>query len=232
MNLLIEYSWRTTLVLALAFAVTRLLRGQSAAFRHLLWICAFSMAWATPLLLQFGPRIPIQRSAPAATLEAAPASASAGRSIEASVNDSAGNIDLQPSRLQPLRPARSPRSIPFLEIVWILGILPFGIRAWNAMRKARALLKNAIVLETTCGSSLPDAGSHAIRIAETDAIATPMTLGVFRPWILLPRAHRLWEPELLRAVLLHELAHVRRRDCLVQWIPNIVCAVYWFNPLA
>src|SRR5262249_7048310 len=29
----------------------------------------------------------------------------------------------------------------------------------------------------------------------------------------------------------HELAHVRRRDCLVQWLPNVICVVEWFNPL-
>jgi TonB family protein len=206
MNLSIEYSLRVTLVLGLAFAATRMLRRQPAAFRHLIWICAFSIAAATPALMQFGPRILIQRSAPPATPQAAP--------IPASVEDS---VDGSP-------PAPRVRKIPYLEILWIAGMLPFMIRTWNALRKARALLKNAIVLK------IPSA--QFARIAETDAVATPMTLGVFRPWILLPREHRIWDPELLRAVLLHELAHVRRRDCLVQWLPNIVCAVHWFNPLA
>jgi TonB family protein len=102
---------------------------------------------------------------------------------------------------------------------------------WNGLRKARALLRNATILESLSGFALPEAEARSIRIAESDAVATAMTLGVFHPWILLPREHRLWEPELLRAVLLHELAHVRRRDCLIQWLPNIVCAVHWFNPL-
>ncbi len=214
MNLVIEYSLRATLVLTLAFAVTRILRRQPAAFRHVIWICAFSIAAATPVFLQFGPRIQIERPAPLVTPQAAPISGVADNTV-----------------LPPSLPAPRVRSIPFMEIVWFAGFMLAGTRVWNARRKARALLKNAIVLQNLPDFGLPDARTPSIRIAETDAVATAMTLGVFRPWILLPREHRLWEPELLRAVLLHELAHVRRRDCLVQWLPNVVCAVYWFNPL-
>ncbi len=47
----------------------------------------------------------------------------------------------------------------------------------------------------------------------------------------LPEAAREWNGEQLRSVLLHELAHVKRRDTVAQLLAQIACALHWFNPL-
>jgi hypothetical protein len=59
----------------------------------------------------------------------------------------------------------------------------------------------------------------------------PLVWGILRPKLLLPAQATSWENERLDAVLLHELAHVRRRDMATLCFAQMVCAVFWFHPL-
>jgi beta-lactamase regulating signal transducer with metallopeptidase domain len=72
-------------------------------------------------------------------------------------------------------------------------------------------------------------GKRAPRLYRNPIAATPMLFGVFRPAIILP--DREYTDTQLRAVLLHELTHLRRKDILVKWLTMITCAVHWFNPV-
>ncbi len=59
----------------------------------------------------------------------------------------------------------------------------------------------------------------------------PVTWGWWRPVVLLPAEAADWPSQRRRLVLVHELAHVRRRDCLTQMVASLVCALFWLNPL-
>ena len=65
----------------------------------------------------------------------------------------------------------------------------------------------------------------------SNRITVPVVWGFLRPVILLPVDANHWRVERLRAVLLHELAHIERWDWVVQTIAQVTCAVYWFNPI-
>lgn len=72
------------------------------------------------------------------------------------------------------------------------------------------------------------------RILVADVCIPPLVWGMsLRPMIVLPGS--LLETltgDQQRAVLMHELAHVRRRDHIVRWVEAIVLTVFWWNPLA
>jgi hypothetical protein len=63
-------------------------------------------------------------------------------------------------------------------------------------------------------------------------VGVPLTSGVLRPVILLPAGAERWTELRWQVVLRHELVHVRQRDVLFQRIAELVCVLYWFNPLA
>jgi hypothetical protein len=59
----------------------------------------------------------------------------------------------------------------------------------------------------------------------------PQTWGTLRPAVLLPADVNDWSIQRRRVVLMHELAHVKRKDCLTQVMAQTACSFYWFNPL-
>jgi TonB family protein len=109
----------------------------------------------------------------------------------------------------------------FFAAMWAAGAVIMMLRAaggWMVLLRARHRSVHFQV-----------ADSAEIRIAD---VSTPLTCGVLRPLILLPQAARAWDESRLRAVLLHESAHVRRRDCLAKYAAQGARALLWWNPLA
>src|SRR5262249_22231759 len=58
-----------------------------------------------------------------------------------------------------------------------------------------------------------------------------VTWGLFRPKVILPSIAADWTEERAGIVLRHELAHIRRRDLIVQMTAQALRIIYWFNPL-
>ena len=70
-----------------------------------------------------------------------------------------------------------------------------------------------------------------IRIRLSDQILSPLTYGVWRPVILLPKTMDLSDQHRLAYILTHELIHIKRFDTLVKWLLSAALCVHWFNPL-
>lgn len=86
-----------------------------------------------------------------------------------------------------------------------------------------------LALLDACRAELNISGT--VVVVETPAVQSPALLGILRPRLLLPAglAASLGHEE-LRHVILHELAHFRRRDIAVNWLMALVQALHWFNP--
>jgi beta-lactamase regulating signal transducer with metallopeptidase domain len=216
-----ECLFASTLVLGSAWLAASLLRNR-ASLRHLVWLAAFATLLVLPAVaLIVTPRFVIERrvEAPAqlpSFIE--PASAAV---VSATV---------PPAAPTPWQPDMNDAAIA-LFVVWLAGacwvllrlaVGAFGLAALHRHSRPYALDP----------ADLPKVSNRReceLRLSMSQA--GPITWGFLRPVILLPKNSVSWSRERLQAVLLHELAHVRRRDSLTRALSLVACALYWPNPL-
>jgi TonB family protein len=99
------------------------------------------------------------------------------------------------------------------------------------LRSIRATAEPAPALAALAAALQRELGVTAdIRLS--DAVGSPATTGARRPIVLVPPRMIDLPPEVQRAVLCHELLHVRRRDWLPALIEEVWCALLWFHPSA
>ena len=233
---------RVTLLLLLALALAWLGRRGSPRTLHLLWTTTFALVLALPLLGLFGPswNVPIL---PSGGGEAEPASIAAPAGMTppqtTELQDAQASVHgprLDTPATEPVRSAPSP--ITVFVLVWAIGcvlaLVSLGasaVRLRELIRSAHPLrdpewLREADVVRQRTGIR------GEVRLLSSEAAATPMTGGFWKPVILLPPSATDWSPARRAVVLAHELIHVRRRDALRQLAGRVVLALYWFHPLS
>jgi WD40 repeat protein/beta-lactamase regulating signal transducer with metallopeptidase domain len=123
-----------------------------------------------------------------------------------------------------------------LTLVWLLGAC--ASLAWASFRLALLYrwARHARRVRgeewIACLKALTEQhGLPTVSLKESPAVASPLTLGLFRPVILLPTARRTWPAGLRTLILAHELAHVRRRDFLAGLVAELAACLFWFHPL-
>jgi beta-lactamase regulating signal transducer with metallopeptidase domain len=72
---------------------------------------------------------------------------------------------------------------------------------------------------------------NSVQFRLSKKINVPSVVGYFRPIVLLPASLLLgMSPQQIEAIILHELAHIRRHDILLANLQNVMKALYFFNP--
>ncbi|MGQ0647164.1 MAG: M56 family metallopeptidase [Gemmatimonadaceae bacterium] len=111
----------------------------------------------------------------------------------------------------------------------LLPLVVARVGLWRAMLRARVLEGDDWY--TLLASARQSTSTRtAVRLRMSDEVRLPVTWGVIRPVILLPRQALGWTRVQREATLLHELSHVRSADALFGTVGRVVCALYWFHP--
>ena len=229
--LLLSLSAKGVAVFALGAAVAALLRRSSASVRHGVWAATFAAALAVPALDAIGPSwgVPVLPAGPVSALPSVePGVALAGLS---------GALPSGP-------PVSSMGEGTGMGLAaWLVGLWPLGVAAvaarWlRAYARGRRLVRASRVVDDGVWTArVRDAASAVgvagpVRLRVSDALAVPVAWGWGRPTVLLPARSGAWGEERARAVLAHEIAHLRRRDAWTQALAQAALAVHWPNPLA
>jgi beta-lactamase regulating signal transducer with metallopeptidase domain/HEAT repeat protein len=230
---------RATALLLAGAAVAALLRRSPAGARHLVWLATLAGLLALPLSLGLTPvRLPIlpRALAPAPRAVVAPETAAAPRAPVPA--------EAAPASAQPPAPvaAPAPRALavvlpPALLVVWVA--VSSLLLAWLAVGTlaARRLVRGARPLDDARWNGLLCDVADRLglaglpRLLASERVVVPFAFGVVRPTIVLPATAEEWTDERRGQVLVHEIAHVRRRDLVAHALARLACALYWFHPL-
>ncbi len=121
--------------------------------------------------------------------------------------------------------------------LWLAGLVPCLFRLWLRWRAAVGLVREAKQLEAphvirALIEVSQRLGITPPRAVVSDSATTPMIWGPPRAQLILPTSISSGSPAELRMVLVHELTHLKRRDSLSSLSAELLCAFFWFNPLA
>jgi len=225
---LLHFVWQGALVAGLAALAFRLLRGHSPQARYAVGCAALLLMLAAPVATG------IAAYEPAASLAAGPLPAGAAerQAVLSRLADVAREV----------RPGEAWRYrveavLPSLVAVWMLGILVLSARlagGWGyAQRLARREVRPAPAAwqRRLDGLARRLGVARPVRLLESARVQVPTVVGWLRPVVLLPfTAATGLTPAQLEAVLLHELAHVRRHDYLVNLAQSAVEVLLFYHP--
>ncbi|HWB08640.1 MAG TPA: M56 family metallopeptidase [Pirellulales bacterium] len=124
-----------------------------------------------------------------------------------------------------------------LTTVWCLGTLVIAFRDWQRRRELRIITRTASdtdhdrLTRTTQDVCLTLGLNKLPRIRVSDLSPLPFVLGVWRPIVVLPRGLLTSASDArLRDILIHECAHIVRKDAWVHLLQRISAILFWFHP--
>jgi D-alanyl-D-alanine endopeptidase (penicillin-binding protein 7) len=205
---LVRFVWEGLLVGAVSAGVLRALRAHGARQRYAVCCAALGVCLAIPLLQV----------------------ATALREPERHVDPGIGAAGLPWS-------VALAAALPLVVTAWSLGAALMAARlvagfAWVGRLRARAGSVPAHWQITLDALAARVGAPVGVLVQGVERLASPVTVGWWRPVVLVPAALFTQMPApLLEALLAHELAHIARRDYLVNLLQSVIETLLFFHPV-
>jgi beta-lactamase regulating signal transducer with metallopeptidase domain len=226
----------STILVTMAWGIIKLGKIQAPVYHHMIWLCTLIAVLALPVMWLYGPKLPVAilpaQSHPDLTLtqqvKFQPVAVAEEESL-LKIEASGPNAAISPSKLY----LNQLRSIPInntLAGLWCAGFIFMLIRLLIGWHQLARIVRSA----EPVSNKIPFRNffPNKLKLLLTSDIDSPVCCGLLRPVILLPkRMHDNDSLENLQMVLSHELAHIERRDFLVNIFQRLIEAVLFFHPL-
>jgi beta-lactamase regulating signal transducer with metallopeptidase domain len=226
---MLELALRSSVIFAAAWLLARLLPRAAAATRHLVWhsalVASLILALASLAQVRLVPQVAlVPQVSQVHLVPQVQRVLGALEGVDAAETPQAGGT-------RSTGGTQGSRSA--LGTLGTLGVSLWFALGWLASRRLVQSARPAPAAWQLEVNALCERlrVRREVRLGILDRPTSPLATGVVRAVILLPAAAARWSDDRRRAVLLHELAHVRRHDCRVQIVAQTGCALFWFNPL-
>jgi beta-lactamase regulating signal transducer with metallopeptidase domain/HEAT repeat protein len=252
---------KATTILLAALGITLAMQRTSAGARHLVWLVTLGALLLIPALTAWGPLrleiLPATETASAPAMPESPATPALTVAPRTVITNGSATVVATGAPSAAAAPASavnpssaSPASSGLLATIrdarlWVVALVlwaavAFAIvvsLAWSALVVRRLVHRSEPLDDQSWLTPLYEVSDRLgldepPRLLMSRDAKMPFACGLATPTIVLPAECESWSQERRLAVLLHELAHVRRRDLLGHTLGRLVCAVYWFHPLA
>jgi beta-lactamase regulating signal transducer with metallopeptidase domain/HEAT repeat protein len=242
---------KATLILVAALGITLAMQRASAGARHLVWLVTLVALVMMPALTAWAPlRLEILPAEPTPSAVVAPKTTpiildAPSRTIVLNAPTSAPTAGVAtPAPVAASAPSHGVISALRSASLWSIALGAWAIIAaaillsltWSSLVVRRLVRRSRALDDQSWMTPLYEVSdrmglAEPPRLLLSDDAKMPFACGLTTPTIVLPAECESWSHERRLAVLLHELAHVRRRDLAGHTLGRLVCAVYWFHPL-
>ncbi|WP_164821653.1 M56 family metallopeptidase [Paenibacillus koleovorans] len=119
-----------------------------------------------------------------------------------------------------------------LLIIWFIGFAVCTLFFLVTHLRCRKEYKTALPIDNVFVKRWQQVHPmwRGVQIRQSDLVFAPLTYGIFRPIVLLPKQIDWTDETRLRYILTHEFVHIRRFDTLTKLVLAIALCVHWFNP--